>query len=1621
VTPPATTVSFSTPPTDAEIQRARVFAEPLVRIVSPTMKPTEDRIAENRDLGEVILRFSGRGDANQIGEFTEFLKRYPTSEWRIAVLTNIGIVERQTGYFTRALSHWEEAWALGSKVQKPTREAKAVIDRCAAELAELNSRLGRYERLETLLPELASRPMDGTAATKVGWAREGFSTMKHEPERAFLCGPLSIRSIRLLTSPKAFGDEKIEALKSTMKGTSLAQVKGLSDQLKMGYQSAFREPGAPVVFPAVVHWKAGHFAALVGKTETPFGTRYHFQDPTFGDDFWVSQAAMDAEASGYCLIPAGKLSTGWRTVKTDEAGTVWGKGVVSGYDPNGFSCQFDLKAKSGGGCSSCGGQSPMMASYNFHAMLVSLNINDTPVGYAPPVGPAVYGSVTYNQFESIQPQSPQYGNFGPNWTYQWLSFIEDTPNNPAAGGRVYLRGGGGEKFSNYNSTTQLYDSQIFSQSSLKLVADNSTQTVYERTLPDGSVETYGLRDLNTSPRRVFLTKVTDPQGNAVELNYDSQFRLTSIKDAGDRYTTFSYELSGDPLKITKITDPFNRQAVFTYTDGKLTKITDTVGIESAFTYSTISTEGAGFIKTLTTPYGTTTFETGVTNTNNLPSRYLEATDPLGQKERLEFKSQAIPTGLGSEAPSLGNYFFDGTYIDYRNTFYWDKSIYNQSFKDQQNPDYTKARIFHWQHSPDYPQVLSRLLESSRNPLEYRQFYVYQGQQQPYYQIGITNATPAVVVKKMDDGTTWATQNTYNPRGKVTKAIDPVGRETVYEYSSDGIDLLTMKQRVNTTTPAQYETLATYTYNSQHLPLTMTDAAGKTTTNTYNAKGQILTVTNAKNETTTYAYNAEGYLVSVTGAQAGATTTYDYRLDTNGKVLYGTVWKVTDSDGYVVATDYDNFDRPIKMTYPDATYREMSYVRPSDSKVTLSVWSVRDRQGRITNTVYDALGRVTSVTDPQNRTTIFGWCICNGLYKMTDARGQETIWNRDVQGRVTSKVLQDGATTNFVYEASTGRLKSVTDPRGQRTNYVYFKDNNLQQVSYTNTAGQPLNPVTPTVTYAYDQFYNRMTSMTDGIGATNYAYHPVSTAQLGAGQLASVDGPLVNDTISFTYDELGRRLTRSIGPSGNVSTMSYDSLGRFTSWSNPLGTFTPTFDGVTRRLLQIQYPNGQKVQLTYASNLGDRRLLTIHNKDGANATISKFDYTFAPEGNITTWTRQAGSATPQTETFTHDNADQLVGAVLKEGATTVRQTGYAYDLAGNRTQESLTVGNGFPQTTDYQNVEWDAASRITAVVKGTRRSEFSYDGLGRRVRIVEKQGSTVVSDKRYIWDDGGICEERDGSSSGNVLKRYLGWGVQEGTTNYFFSADQLSSIREVTDTNGNVVSRFDYDLWGRQSQVSGTYKPDWGFAGTFLHQVSGLGLTRYRAYDPNLGRWLSRDPIGIKGGFNLYTYVRNKPITFVDPEGLLEETISCFLTTILASAAASALGGCIAGGLVGSLGLAGGPVGLATIGGGCVAGALAGAEIGAAGGLLLAAAICPSPNPTCPTPDNVVPREREEEKTIEDVIPQKPPMRCWKKETRFPNRRDGKWVCVYLCPNGQEITRPPLSPGWNGTCRPWVDV
>ena len=93
---------------------------------------------------------------------------------------------------------------------------------------------------------------------------------------------------------------------------------------------AFREKAGDFVVPSVVHWKVGHYAALVRQQ----GDMYLIKDPTFPNNVWATKAALETETSGYFLIPPGTLPQGWRTVESKEGGLVWGKGHTAGNDPS---------------------------------------------------------------------------------------------------------------------------------------------------------------------------------------------------------------------------------------------------------------------------------------------------------------------------------------------------------------------------------------------------------------------------------------------------------------------------------------------------------------------------------------------------------------------------------------------------------------------------------------------------------------------------------------------------------------------------------------------------------------------------------------------------------------------------------------------------------------------------------------------------------------------------------------------------------------------------------------------------------------------------------------------------------------------------------------------------------------------------------------------------------------------------------------------------------------------------------------------------------------------------------------------------------------------------------------
>ncbi len=363
--------------------------------------------------------------------------------------------------------------------------------------------------------------------------------MKERPEISFRCGPLALLRIVLAADPEKAGQVApiVRTSASTQRGFSLRQVADLSQKIGLNYQMARRATGAAHIVPSVVHWKVGHYAALIREE----GDRYLLQDPTFRNDVWATKTALDEETSGYFVVPAGKLPMGWNPVESAEGETIWGKGNVGGPDSG------------GGGAATPPPPCKGMAVPSVDLLFVSLTLSDNPVGYSPPVGPPMRFTVHYNQREAAQPGIFTYSNFGPKWTFNWLAHITDNPRSTNADVPYYRMGGFSRTFTGFNPGTQTFALQMYDRTRLTRVSAN----IYEMVSGDGSKLVFSQPDGSTGTlRKVFLTQIVDPFGNAVTLTYDGLLRLMAVTDTIGQVTTISYANPTDTYTITKVTDPF---------------------------------------------------------------------------------------------------------------------------------------------------------------------------------------------------------------------------------------------------------------------------------------------------------------------------------------------------------------------------------------------------------------------------------------------------------------------------------------------------------------------------------------------------------------------------------------------------------------------------------------------------------------------------------------------------------------------------------------------------------------------------------------------------------------------------------------------------------------------------------------------------------------------------------------------------------------------------------------------------------------------------------------------------------------------------------------------------------
>jgi RHS repeat-associated protein len=204
--------------------------------------------------------------------------------------------------------------------------------------------------------------------------------------------------------------------------------------------------------------------------------------------------------------------------------------------------------------------------------------------------------------------------------------------------------------------------------------------------------------------------------------------------------------------------------------------------------------------------------------------------------------------------------------------------------------------------------------------------------------------------------------------------------------------------------------------------------------------------------------------------------------------------------------------------------------------------------------------------------------------------------------------------------------------------------------------------------------------------------------------------------------------------------------------------------------------------------------------------------------------------------------------------------------------AFTYGASGNLQSDYaRTYTWDGESRLIGIAgtaSGTPyTTEISYDGLGRRTAMATATGGTTGM-LHYGWCCQTLCQER--SANDTPLRRYFAEGEFDAAQGaLIYGVDHLGSVHDVIAASGRKANHFDYDPYGRATAATGSRAtwPDFRYAGLFYHQPSGLYLATNRAYDPAIGRWLSRDPIAEQGGVNLYAYVGGNPIGAIDPSGL----------------------------------------------------------------------------------------------------------------------------------------------------------
>lgn len=444
----------------------------------------------------------------------------------------------------------------------------------------------------------------------------------------------------------------------------------------------------------------------------------------------------------------------------------------------------------------------------------------------------------------------------------------------------------------------------------------------------------------------------------------------------------------------------------------------------------------------------------------------------------------------------------------------------------------------------------------------------------------------------------------------------------------------------------------------------------------------------------------------------------------------------------------------------------------------------------------------------------------GLVETEDIQGKVTRYAYDSMGRLIKKGKPDGVHLCYTYDAL-GRLATLTSTDGSvKYSYAYDLHDNLIEVQ-----GKYI-----TQRRTYDLF-NRLTKeeLSPGL-VIRYAYDILDRLT----EVTLPDG----SRILYLYDAFHLKQIQRLNPFGEIvytcKCSAYDMAGHLLQTTTPAGDTMYTYD-LIGRATQTKAPHWQSELETFDSA---GNLLAMKQKD--------------PEGEFT-------------EQFAYDSFNHLI----KES-----NHHYSYDSLGNClwkngqqqiinslnqliNEESYDV-NGNLIAKGSVNYTYDALDRLIACEKEGIKATFIYDSFDRCLQITDATGT-----KQLLYQK----DQEIGSLSHGKIQE-LRFVHQEKTFAIELQGEVFFAIQ---DYRGNICALQkeggQIDQWMRHTAFGSSDKKmlsPWRFANR--REIAGLILFSHRFYNPSINRWQTQDPLGFKGGLNLYTYVHNNPFYYGDPDG-----------------------------------------------------------------------------------------------------------------------------------------------------------